>query len=104
FPPYFVAGAVFGGFAMVLTLAIPARQFFGLKEIITRRHIDNMCKVLLGTGLIVAYSYATEFYIAWYSDSTFERFAFLNRIRGPYGWAWGCMTFCNVIAPQLMWS
>jgi len=104
FPPYFVAGAVFGGFAMVLTLAIPARQFFGLKDIITRRHIDNMCKVLLGTGLIVAYSYAIEFYIAWYSQSNFEQFVFLNRIRGPYGWAWACMTFCNVVAPQLLWS
>src|SRR5215203_6161363 len=84
FPPYFVAGAVFGGFAMVLTLAIPARQFFGLKEIITRRHIDNMCKVLLGTGLIVAYAYAIEFFIAWYSGSQWEQFHFKNRAFGPY--------------------
>ena len=104
FPPYFVAGAVFGGFAMVLTLAIPARQYFGLKDIITRRHIDNMCKVLLGTGLIVAYAYAMEFYIAWYSDSHYEKFHFLNRMGGPYWWAWGMMTFCNVVAPQFLWS
>ena len=104
FPPYFVAGAVFGGFAMVLTLAIPARQFFGLKEIITRRHIDNMCKVLLGTGLIVAYSYAIEFFTAWYSDNPLERFHFMNRVFGPYQWAWCVMTFCNVVAPQLLWS
>ena len=104
FPPYFVAGAVFGGFAMVLTLAIPARQFFGLKDIITRRHIDNMCKVLLGTGLIVAYAYAVEFYIAWYSGSQFEQFHFKNRVSGPYWWAWLCMTGCNVLAPQLLWS
>ena len=104
FPPYFVAGAVFGGFAMVLTLAIPARQFFGLKEIITRRHIDNCCKVLLGTGLIVAYSYVMEWYIAWYSDSHYEQSHFINRTTGPYAWAWGIMTFCNVIAPQLLWS
>src|SRR5688572_6360417 len=104
FPPYFVAGAVFGGFAMELTLAIPARQFFGLKEIITRRHIDNMCKVLLGTGLIVAYAYGVEFYIAWYSQSHYEQFHFMNRIAGPYWWAWLCMTGCNVLAPQLLWS
>jgi Ni/Fe-hydrogenase subunit HybB-like protein len=103
FPPYFVAGAVFGGFAMVLTLAIPARQFFGLKSIITRRHIDNMAKVLLGTGLIVAYAYSVEFYISWYGKNEFEQFHFLNRILGPYWWAWGIMTFCNVVAPQLFW-
>src|SRR3954468_8004111 len=105
FPPYFVAGAVFGGFAMVLTLAIPPRQFFGLKEIITLRHIDNMCKVLLATSLIVGYSYATEFYIAWYSDSLYEKFHFLhNRPFGPMGWTWVVMTSCNVLAPSLMWS
>jgi molybdopterin-containing oxidoreductase family membrane subunit len=103
FPPYFVAGAVFGGFAMVITLAIPARQFFGLKNLITRRHIDNMSKVLLGTGLIVAYAYGVEFYMAWYGKNGFEQFHFLNRILGPYKWAWGIMTFCNVVTPQLLW-
>jgi molybdopterin-containing oxidoreductase family membrane subunit len=104
FPPYFVAGAVFGGFAMVLTLAIPARQFFGLKDIITLRHLDNMAKVLLATGLIVGYAYAVEFFMAWYSGVHWERFAFMNRAFGPYGWAFFFMVFCNVVAPQLLWS
>jgi molybdopterin-containing oxidoreductase family membrane subunit len=104
FPPYFVAGAVFGGFAMVLTLAIPARQFFGLKDIITLRHLDNMAKVLLATGLIVGYSYLTEFFTAWYSGVHWERFAFLNRAFGPYKFVVYCMFFCNVFAPQLLWS
>jgi molybdopterin-containing oxidoreductase family membrane subunit len=104
FPPYFVAGAVFGGFAMVLTLAIPARQFFGLKDIITLRHLDNMAKVLLATGLIVGYSYLTEFFTAWYSGVHWERFAFLNRPFGPYRVIVFCMFFCNVFAPQLLWS
>src|SRR5437660_3628355 len=72
FPPYFVAGAVFGGFAMVITLAIPARKYFGLKDIITMRHIENMCKVMLGTGLIVAYGYSSEFFVAWYGASPYE--------------------------------
>ena len=104
FPPYFVAGAIYGGFAMVLVLAVPARQFFGLKDIITMRHIDNMCKIMLGTGIIVAYAYMSEFFIAWYSGNPFERFTFHNRAFGPYGWAWGIMTFCNAIAPQILWS
>jgi Ni/Fe-hydrogenase subunit HybB-like protein len=103
FPPYFVAGAVFGGFAMVLTLAIPARQWFGLKDLITLRHIENMCKVLLGTGLIVAYAYGVEFYIAWYSGHHYEQFHFMNRAMGPYWWAFIIMTFCNVVAPQVLW-
>ncbi|HSU69366.1 MAG TPA: NrfD/PsrC family molybdoenzyme membrane anchor subunit, partial [Tepidisphaeraceae bacterium] len=104
FPPYFVAGAIYGGFAMVLVLAIPARQFFGLQDIITMRHIENMCKVMLGTGLIVAYSYATEFWTAWYSTNHFEKFAFWNRVFGPYMVGWIIMTFCNVVAPQILWS
>jgi molybdopterin-containing oxidoreductase family membrane subunit len=103
FPPYFVAGAIFGGFAMVLTLAIPARQWFGLKDIITLRHIDNMCKVLLATGMIVGYAYATEFYIAWYSNHHYEKFAFMNRALGPYAWSFFAMVFCNVVAPQILW-
>ncbi len=103
FPPYFVAGAVFGGFAMVLTLAIPARAFFGLKDIITLRHIDNMCKVMLSTGLIVAYAYGVEFFIAWYSGSSNEQFTFINRAGGPYSWAYCTMVFCNVVAPQALW-
>jgi molybdopterin-containing oxidoreductase family membrane subunit len=104
FPPYFVAGAIYGGFAMVLCLAIPARQYFGLKEIITRRHIDNMAKVMLGTGLIVAYSYTMEFFIAAYSGNTFEQFHFLhNRPFGPMRVCFCLMMFGNVVAPQLLW-
>ena len=103
FPPYFVAGAVFGGFAMVLTLAIPAREWFGLKGLITLRHIDNMCKVMLTTGLIVAYAYAMEFFIAWYSGVADEQFTFLNRPVGNFSWAFWCMFFCNVVGPQILW-
>ena len=104
FPPYFVAGAVYGGFAMVLNLAIPARAFFGLKDIITLRHIENCAKVMLGTGMIVAYAYSLEFWTAWYSGSHFERFAFINRAFGPYAWSFWVMIWCNVLAPQFLWS
>jgi Ni/Fe-hydrogenase subunit HybB-like protein len=104
FPPYFVAGAVFGGFAMVLLLAVPARKWFGLKELITVRHLENMCKILLTTGLIVGYAYGTELFISWYSGNLYERFAFLNRRAGPYAWAYWTMISCNVLAPQLFWS
>lgn len=103
FPPYFVAGAVFGGFAMVITLAIPARQFFGLKDFITLRHLENMAKIMLGTGLIVAFAYIVEFFVAWYSGHHFEQFVFANRLGGPYWWAFAIMFFCNVIAPQALW-
>lgn len=103
FPPYFVAGAVFGGFAMVLTLAIPARQFFGLKELITLRHIENMNKIMLATGMIVGYAYSVEFFIAWYSGHHFEQFVFMNRPLGPYWWAFWVMVCCNVMFPQLLW-
>ena len=103
FPPYFVAGAIFGGFAMVITLAIPARQFLGLKDIITLRHLDNMAKVLLATGLIVGYCYALEFFVAWYSNHHWEQFAFMNRAFGPYGWSFWMLVATNIVAPQLMW-
>ena len=103
FPPYFVAGAVFGGFAMVLTLAIPAREWFGLKGLITPRHIDNMCKVMLATGLIVGYAYVTEFFIAWYSGVPYEQFTFFNRPVGNYMWAFWTMIACNLVFPQLLW-
>lgn len=103
FPPYFVAGAVFGGFAMVLTLSIPAREWFGLRELITHRHIENMAKVMLGTGMIVAYAYSVEFFTAWYSQQPYEQFVFLNRPFGPYAWAFWTMVTCNVIAPQAIW-
>ena len=88
FPPYFVAGAIFGGFAMVLTLMMPARAIFKLHDIITPQHIDKMAKIILLTGSIVAYAYAMEFFIAWYSGNQYERFAFWNRVFGPYWWYW----------------
>ncbi|MEM7808995.1 MAG: NrfD/PsrC family molybdoenzyme membrane anchor subunit [Planctomycetota bacterium] len=103
FPPYFVAGAVFGGFAMVLTLAIPAREWFGLKGLITLRHIDNMCKIMLATGLIVSYAYAVEFFIAWYSGVVYEQFVFMNRPLGNFSWAFWTMFSCNVFFPNLLW-
>ncbi len=103
FPPYFVAGAIFSGFGMVLTLLIPLRSMFKLQDIITMRHIDIMCKVTLATGSIVGYAYAMEFFIAWYSGNPFERFHFLNRALGPYQWAWIPMISCNVLIPQIFW-
>jgi molybdopterin-containing oxidoreductase family membrane subunit len=103
FPPYFVAGAIFGGFAMVVTLAVPARQFFGLKRIITIRHLELMNKIMIATGLMVGYAYAMEFFIAWYSGSSYEGFTFINRAFGPYAWAYWTMISCNVLFPQLHW-
>ena len=103
FPPYFVAGAVFSGFGMVLTLLIPLRSMCHLEDIITMRHIDVMCKVTLATGSIVGYAYGMEFFIAWYSGSSYERFAFINRAMGPYWWGYWLMLICNVVVPQLFW-
>ncbi len=103
FPPYFVAGAIYGGFAMVLTLAVPSRYLLGLKQIITERHIENCCKVMLATGLIVCYAYGVEFFTAWYSGHFYEQFAFANRALGPYRWAFCIMVFCNCIGPQILW-
>ena len=103
FPPYFVAGAIFSGFAMVVTLAIPARAFFGLKNIITMRHLDAMNKVILATGSMVGYAYIIEFFIAWYGGNAFESFAAQNRAFGPYAWAFWTMFSCNVIVPQIFW-
>ena len=104
FPPYFVAGAIFSGFAMVVTLMVLARWVYGLENLVTTRHLENMTKIMLATGLIVGYSYATEFFIAWYSGNPYERFAFLNRAFGPYYWAYWTMASCNVLVPQLFWS
>jgi molybdopterin-containing oxidoreductase family membrane subunit len=104
FPPYFVAGAIFSGFAMVVTLAVPARELFGLKNLITLRHLDNMNKVILVTGCMVGYAYGMEFFIAWYSGALYEKFAFMNRAFGQYAWAYWIMVSCNVITPQLFWS
>jgi molybdopterin-containing oxidoreductase family membrane subunit len=103
FPPYFVAGAIFGGFAMVLTIMLPARAIFGLHDLITDDHVDKMCKIILLTGSIVGYAYAMEFFIAWYGGNLFEQYAFINRATGPYWWANWSMIFCNVVAPQLFW-
>jgi Ni/Fe-hydrogenase subunit HybB-like protein len=103
FPPYFVAGAIFGGFAMVLTIMLPARAIFGLHDLITADHVDKMCKIILLTGSIVGYAYAMEFFIAWYGGNLFEQYAFINRATGPYWWAYWSMIFCNVVAPQLFW-
>ena len=103
FPPYFVAGAIFSGFAMVVTLAVPARELFGLKDLITLRHLDNMNKIILLTGCMVGYAYSMEFFVAWYSGAPFEKFAFVNRAFGQYWWAYWIMVSCNVITPQLFW-
>jgi len=103
FPPYFVAGAIFGGFAMVVTLAVPARQFFGLKHLITIRHLELMNKVILATGMMVGYAYGMEFFIAWYSGNPFEQFTFANRLFGNYAWAYWTMITCNVLSPQVFW-
>ena len=103
FPPYFVAGAVFSGFAMVATLLVPARVLCGLEEIIAIRPLENMCKIMLATGTIVGYAYAMEFFIAWYGGNPYEQFAFVNRAFGPYWWAYWTMVSCNVISPQFFW-
>jgi molybdopterin-containing oxidoreductase family membrane subunit len=103
FPPYFVAGAIFSGFAMVLTLMLPLRAIYRLHDVITQYHIDNMCKIILATGTMVGYAYATEFFIAAYSGNAFEKFAFVNRAFGQYAWAYWIMVSCNVITPQLFW-
>ncbi|MBS2024367.1 MAG: polysulfide reductase NrfD [Deltaproteobacteria bacterium] len=104
FPPYFVAGAVFSGFAMVLTLMIPARHFMKMEHVITMRHIDAMCKVILVTGMIVSYGYLMEHFFAWYSDNGFEFFVFLNRRSGPYRDIFWVMVFCNCVLPHLFWA
>jgi len=105
FPPYFVAGAIYSGFAMVLTLAIPIRRWYHLEDLITMRHIECMAKVMLGTGLIVAYGYAMEAFMGWYSGNQFERFLFWNRAwGGHYFWAYWLLILCNILLPQLLWS
>ncbi len=103
FPPYFVAGAVFSGFALVETLLLIARQVFGLHKVVRMHHLDNMNKFMLLTGSLVGYAYAMEVFIAWYSGNIYERFAFWNRAFGTYWWAYLIMVSCNVIAPQLFW-
>jgi len=103
FPPYFVAGAIYSGFAMVLTLAIPLRAAYGLEDFITMRHLQNMAKVLLVTGLIVAYGYMMEAFMAWYSGEAYETFMIANRAAGPYAGYFWTLLLCNVVVPQVLW-
>lgn len=103
FPPYFVAGAIFSGFGMVLTLLVPLRTICKLEDLITVRHVELMCKVTLATGTMVGYAYIMEFFIAYYGGNPYELEAFINRAFGPYWWAYLLMFSCNVITPQLFW-
>jgi len=103
FPPYFVAGAIYAGFAMVLTIAIPLRKFYALEDFITMRHLENMAKVMLATGLIVAYGYMMEAFMAWYSANSYERFMIWNRMTGPYWKMYWALILCNVVAPNTLW-
>lgn len=103
FPPYFVAGAIFSGFAMVMTLAVIARRLLHLEDFITLGHLEKMNKIMLVTGMMVGYAYGCEFFIAWYSGSIYESFAFVNRAFGPYAWAYWIMVTCNVLVPQVFW-
>jgi molybdopterin-containing oxidoreductase family membrane subunit len=102
-PPYFVAGAIYSGFAMVMTLAIPLRSAFGLQDFITLRHLQNMAKIILATGLIVAYGYCMEAFFAWYSGNPFEGDMMKNRMTGPYAWSYWMLMLCNVLTPQFLW-
>jgi len=105
FPPYFVAGAIYSGFAMVLTLAIPVRRWYHLEDLITMRHIECMAKMMLGTGLIVAYGYAMEAFMSWYSSNQYERYMYKNRVwLGHYWWVFTLLILCNILIPQLLWS
>ena len=103
FPPYFVAGAIYAGFAMVLTLAIPLRKFYKLQDFITMTHLENMAKVMLATGLIVAYGYTMEAFMAWYSANTYERFMIWNRMFGPYWYMYWTLILCNVVMVNTLW-
>jgi molybdopterin-containing oxidoreductase family membrane subunit len=103
FPPYFVAGAIYSGFAMVLTLAIPLRKAYGLEDFITMRHLDNCAKVMLATGLIVAYGYFIEFFMAYYSGNKFDVFLANQRLHGPYAHYYYALLLCNILTPQLLW-
>jgi len=103
FPPYFVAGAIFSGFAMVMTLLVVARVIYNLKDLITIDHLEKMNIIILVTGTIVGFAYITEFFVAWYSQVEYEQYAFLNRAIGPYAWAYWTMMTCNLIAPQFFW-
>ncbi len=103
FPPYFVAGAIYSGFAMVLTIAIPLRRLYGLEDFITLRHLKNMGIVMLATGMIVAYGYLMETFMAWYSGDLFEKYMMMNRMFGPYGWMYWLLILFNILIPQALW-
>ncbi|MCI0620161.1 MAG: polysulfide reductase NrfD [Acidobacteria bacterium] len=103
FPPYFVAGAIFAGFAMVLILAIPIRAFYRLEDFITLRHLENMAKIILVTGLIVSYGYMMEAFFGWYSANPYESYMILNRMKGPYATIYWLLIACNALAPQVFW-
>ncbi|MGE5218139.1 MAG: NrfD/PsrC family molybdoenzyme membrane anchor subunit [Chloroflexota bacterium] len=103
FPPYFVAGAIYSGFAMVLTIAIPLRKLYGLEDFITLRHLKNMGIVMLATGMIVAYGYLIETFMAWYSGDIFEKYMMMNRMFGPYGWMYWLLVLFNILIPQALW-
>jgi molybdopterin-containing oxidoreductase family membrane subunit len=103
FPPYFVTGAIFSGLAMVITLIVPIRTLCGLKDLVTTRHLENMCKLILATSLLLGYGYLVELGNAWYSGNLYEQYVFLNRAAGPYAWCYWTMITCNVLLPQLFW-
>ena len=104
FPPYFVAGALYSGFAMVLMIAIPLRAVYGLQDFITQRHLDNMARIMLASGLVVAYSYVMETFMAWYSGNPYEQYVQTNRWFGPYGPLYWALMATNIVIPQLLWS
>jgi molybdopterin-containing oxidoreductase family membrane subunit len=104
FPPYFVAGAIYSGFAMVLTIAIPLRAVYGLHDFVTDGHLDKMAKVMLASGLVVAYGYLMEHFAAWYSGHEYEEYMIANRVSGPYALAYWALIACNIAIPQLLWS
>jgi len=103
FPPYFVAGAIYSGFAMVMTIMIISREVFGLKQYVTLKHLENMALVILLTGMMVSFAYTTEFVMAYYSANEMEQYVFLNRLKGPYAWSFWTMFTCNVVSPHFMW-
>ena len=103
FPPYFVAGAIYSGFAMVLMLAIPIRKIYGLQDFITERHLENSAKVMLATGLIVAYGYGMEAFMGWYSGNRYDSFLLWNRLHGPYAFWYYSLLICNIGIPQALW-
>ena len=104
FPPYFVTGAIFSGLAMVITLIVPLRILCGLKDVVTTRHLENMCKLMLATSMLLGYGYLVELGNAWYGGNGYEQYVFRNRAFGPYAWCYWTMIFCNVLIPQLFWS